>query len=398
MCRILLFVICSCIVVSLCIPELVAQPTDREVTGEEAEPPPASQPKPANMLAGKLLDPAIAHRLQLDSSQRTRIDNAIYEQSQNIAVACAEGATEERFQAIYKACEDKLAGILTATQRAVLDRGPSDKQIRLNFNGQWKEVLQLIADQAGMQLILDAPPPQGIFNFSSLETYSITQALDFINGILISRGYNLTRSSNRRMLHLINLNAPPSNWSFPTEMADKLGERASSEYVSVTHNFSRRVPETVEAAVKQRLEGPFSRTWLAGQDIIVIDRVGVQSRVPEVIRNIRDPDPPPAPRQQERPSRPPPPPVWKTYTIDNEKIDPDFALQAFRQWAGGFRVLRLGNSRTFHISAQTGTHNTIESILKRLESDPAVAVEATESAEKVVPQKNRTTRLYPLKP
>ena len=393
MCRILLFVICSCIVVALCDLELPAQSSEGEVAEREPAPPPAT-PKPANELARKLLDLATANRLQLDSSQRTQIANTIYEQSQKIASAHTEGATEEHFQAIYKEYEGKLAGILTATQRAVLDKGPSDGHIRINFNGPWREVLQLIADQAGMQLVLDAPPPQETFNFSSLETYTITQTLDFINGILITRGYNLTRSSNRKMLHFINLNAPPSNWSFPAESPDKLEDRAVSEFVSVTHNFSRRVPDTVAAAVKP-LGGPFTRTWLAGQNIIVIDRVEIQRRVPGVIRNIRDPDPPQEPRQQERASRPPPPPVWKTYTIDNEKIDPDFVLQTFRQWAGGFRVLRLGDSRTFHISAQTGTHNTHDSLLKRLESDPAVAIDATDA---VTPQEDKTIKLYPIVP
>ena len=394
MCRILCFVICSYTAVALCASELVAQSSESEAT-EEAE----SPPKPANALAGILLDPAVATRLQLDDAQRTRIANTIYEQSQKISAAHTEGATEERFQAIYKEYEDKLANILTAAQRAVLDKGPSDGHIRINFNGQWKEVLQLIADQAGMQLVLDAPPPQGTFNFSSLETYTITQALDFINGILITRGYNLTRSNNRKVLHLIDLNAPPSNWSFPTESPEKLAERATSEYVSVMHNFSRRVPETVETRVKQRFGGPFARTWLAGQNIIVIDRVEVQRRVPNVIEEIANPDQPQEPRRQNRPSRPPPPPVWKTYTIDNEKIDPDFVLQTFRQWAGGFRVLRFGDSRTFHISAQPGVHATHESLLKRLESDPAVATDATtEAAGAVAPPEGKTTRLYPIVP
>ena len=412
--RIILFVIFSCFVCVLCVPVLVAQDQEQHDEAVEEEPAPPPQPaEPANVLARQLLDPVVAGRLRLDNRQRSEIDRIVQQQAEAIARLVIAGATEEQYQAVYKWYEDRLRDLLTTTQRAVLDTNPDNQNIRIRMvfmDRPWRDVLQIIADQAGMQLVLDAPPPAGTHNYSSLETYDLTQVLEHINGVLITRGYNLTRSEDRKKLHLLDLNAPAQPWSLPTEKPDKLGERTPSEYVSVTHNFSRRTPDVVAAAVRGQLGNPFSHYWLAGQDIIVFDRVEVQRRLPNVITNSQqDPRAPDPPRAPDRPPRDPPPPVWKTYTFDNEKIDPEYVLQVFREWAGGFRVLRDGNSRTIHISAQPNVHNQHDGLLKRLESDPALAPDtvpeiapdtATPPAtpQRATPQGNRTIRLVPLVP
>ena len=365
------------------------------------EPTPQPPAEPVNVLAPQLLDPLVAGRLRLDNRQRNDIDRIVQQQAEAIARLVVYGsATEEQYQALYKWYEDKLRDVLTPAQKAVLESNPENQdrqnvRIRMVFvNRPWRDVLQIIADQAGMQLVLDAPPPQGTHNYSSLETYTLPQVLDHINGILITRGYNLTRSEDRKKLHLIDLNAPVQPWSLPTEKPDKLGERTSAEYVCVTHNFSRRTPDVVANAVRGRLGTPFSHYWLAGQEIIVFDRVEIQRNLPNVIRDCQqDPRLPDPPRAPEGPPRPQPSPVWKTYTI-NEKIDPEFALRTFREWAGGFRVLTTPDPRTVRISAQTGVHNNIDGVIKRMESDPALSVEP----ETVTPPANRTVRLVPIVP
>jgi len=397
--RITLFVIFSCLIYVLCVPVLVAQDQEQhEETVEEEPAPPPTPAEPANVLARQLLDPVIAGRIRLDNRQMSEIDRIVQQQAETIARLVIAGATEEQYQAVYKWYEDKLRDLLTTTQRAVLDTNPDNQNVRIRMifvDRPWRDVLQIIADQTGMQLVLDAPPPAGTHNYSSLETYDIAQVLEHINGVLITRGYNLTRSADRKKLHLLDLNAPAQPWSLPTEQPDKLGERTPSEYVSVTYFFSFRAPDTVASAIRSQLGTPFSHSWLAGQNIIVFDRVEIQRRLQGVINNIRDGERPPAPPQPQRPPRDPPPPVWKTYTFDNEKIDPEYVLQVFREWAGGFRVLRDGNSRTIHVSAQPNVHNQHDGLLKRLESDPALAPD-TAAAPPATPQGNRTIRLVPL--
>ena len=407
MCRIILFVIFSCIVSVLCTPVLFAQDQEQHeeaVEGEPESPPPPVQP--ANVLVQQLLDPFVAGKLMLDNRQKSEIDRTIRQQAESISRRAAEGVTEEHYQEIYKWYEDKLRDLLTPAQRAMLETNledqnirPEDRRIRMIFvHLPWGNVLQHIADQAGMQLVLDAPPPAGTHNYSSLETYTLAQVLDHINGVLITRGYNFTRSGDQKKLHLINLNAPVQLWSFPTERPDNLGARASSEFVAVTHNFGRRPADTVAATVRGRINDPFTHTWLAGQNIIVIDRVANQRPLPDVIRSIREPDPIPAPRVPEGPPRPQPPPVWRTYNIDNEKIDPDFIIQSFRQWGSIAGVFRHPELRAIHIYARTGDHNTFEGILRRLESDPALAPSAEATTDTVAPQGNRTIRLHPISP
>jgi len=409
--RIISFVIVSFIVTLLCVRETIGQDgdysaaeqpavatEDEGAAEEEVEPPPVP-PRPANVLTGMLLSPGVSDRLGLDDRQRTDISRILRQQVEEISRFSAAGATEEQFWGIYQRTEDRLRDILTATQRAMLERGLDDQTIRMVFVHQpWRDVLQFIANQTGMQLVLDAPPPAGTFNYSSRETYTITQALDLINDILIPRGYNFTRSGNQRMLHLINLNSPGPNWSLPTERPDNLGARASSEFVSVAHNFSRRTPETVAAAVRGQLGAPFSRYWLAGQNIIVFDRVEVQRRLPNVITNSqRDPDAPPAPRPPQV-QRQPAPPVWRTYTLENERIDPEFVIRTFREWAGGIRVIHQPGAQTIHIYARTGDHNTLEGLLRRLETDAAALSADPDAATPVPQQGNRTIRLHPVTP
>ena len=397
--RITLFVIFSCLIYVLCVPVLVAQDQEQHEEAVEEEPaPPPTPAEPANVLARQLLDPVVAGRIRLDNRQMSEIDRIVQQQAETIARLVIAGATEEQYQAVYKWYEDKLRDLLTTTQRAVLDTNLHNQNTRIRMvfvDRPWRDVLQIIADQTGMQLVLDAPPPAGTHNYSSLETYDIAQVLEHINGVLITRGYNLTRSADRKKLHLLDLNAPAQPWSLPTEQPDKLGERTPSEYVSVTYFFSFRAPDTVASAIRSQLGTPFSHSWLAGQNIIVFDRVEIQRRLQGVINNIRDGERPPAPPQPQRPPRDPPPPVWKTYTFDNEKIDPEYVLQVFREWAGGFRVLRDGNSRTIHVSAQPNVHNQHDGLLKRLESDPALAPD-TAAAPPATPQGNRTIRLVPL--
>jgi len=152
-----------------------------------------------------------------------------------ISNAVANKAPPERFQEIYQQTEEKLSNLLTATQRAVLTQGLERKTIRIVANMQpWREALQYIADQGGYQLIMDAPPP-GTLNYTDPEERTIIEALDLVNGLLISKGYTVVRKD--RILQVLDLSGPIPNWAFPTESPEGQAGRASNEYVSVTHSF-----------------------------------------------------------------------------------------------------------------------------------------------------------------
>jgi hypothetical protein len=66
-----------------------------------------------------------------------------------------------------------------------------DRRFRFMFRyQQWKDVLQWLAEQAEMSLVMDAPPP-GTFNYSDTREYTPEEAIDMLNGVLIVKGYTL---------------------------------------------------------------------------------------------------------------------------------------------------------------------------------------------------------------
>jgi hypothetical protein len=64
-----------------------------------------------------------------------------------------------------------------------------EKSLQFNFQRQpWGEVLQWLADEAELSLVLDAPPP-GSFNNTDAKAISTVEAIDLVNGIHASKGY-----------------------------------------------------------------------------------------------------------------------------------------------------------------------------------------------------------------
>ena len=60
----------------------------------------------------------------------------------------------------------------------------------------WQEVLDWFAEQAGLSLLMESPPP-GTFNYTDTRSYSPAEALDVLNGVLLTKGYTLVRQRAR---------------------------------------------------------------------------------------------------------------------------------------------------------------------------------------------------------
>ena len=75
-----------------------------------------------------------------------------------------------------------------AAQPPAKPEPPKEPKLRFNFRFQkWLDVLEWFADQADLSLVLDAPPP-GTFNYSDTKEYTPTEAIDLLNGILLTKG------------------------------------------------------------------------------------------------------------------------------------------------------------------------------------------------------------------
>ena len=396
--RLAFFIIFSCIVSACCVQELVGQPSEGRARGRGPRadtPPPAqpvdeqpadaqstdeqlaaeeeqaseesaasesvSPPPPPNSLV-QIIHPDKADRLGLTEAQRSEANRIVKVQTIELANAQEAKAPPERFLEIYKQTEEKLLNLLTVTQQAIVKQGFERKEFGFVFSEQpWKDVLQFIANQCGYQLIMDAPP-QGTFSYADREKHTITEILNHINGILITKGYTLVRDN--RVLMLLDLRNPIPNKYFPSVKPEELAGRASNEYVSVQFNLERRNRENVLQGIKPlETNSLYTKVYpLGGNNLLVIADVETLLAIQKVIDSVENPSPP----HREEP-KPPQPSVWKTYTI--EKNDPNKIESIFNEHVTDAKMLRLPDSRELHILARPDQHVQFEAILKMLEED-----------------------------
>jgi type II secretory pathway component GspD/PulD (secretin) len=133
---------------------------------------------------------------------------------------------------------------------------PVDKanvKLKFNFRFQpWGDVLDWFAQQADLSLVMDSPPP-GTLNYTDTREYTPAEALDLMNGVLLTKGYTLVR--RERMLMVVNLEdgIPPNLVPFvPLERIDTLGE---FELATTLFPLGKLMAEDAQAEI-QRLIGP----------------------------------------------------------------------------------------------------------------------------------------------
>ena len=73
-------------------------------------------------------------------------------------------------------------------------------------------MLEWFAEQSDFSLVLDAPPP-GTFNYTDNREYTVPEAIDLINGVLLTKGYTLIRRD--RMLMVLNVDERTAGRSDP---------------------------------------------------------------------------------------------------------------------------------------------------------------------------------------
>ena len=108
------------------------------------------------------------------------------------------------------------------------------------------------AQQAGLSLLMESPPP-GTFNYTDTRTYTPAEALDVLNGVLLTKGYSLVRHG--RMLVVVNLEdgIPPN--LVPDVPLAELDQRGEYELIRVLFPVWNMSPEQAALEV-QPLLGP----------------------------------------------------------------------------------------------------------------------------------------------
>lgn len=246
------------------------------------------KPTPAPSIYLRLSEEATVTALQLTDEQKTSITQIITEL--NTALE-AEDADKP---ALTKAAGQKLEAVLTALQQKQLEELFAPK-LKFNFRLQkWEAVLDWMADEAGLSLVMD-DVPEGAFNYSDSKEYTPTEAIDLLNGWLLTKGFTLVR--RERLLMCLNLKEGLPEGAIPRIPLEELAERGRFEFVSVLIPLTGRPAESVVEEVTPLL-GTYgeAQALAATGQLLVTDSVSSIRRIETIVEKIPLPTskPPPA--------------------------------------------------------------------------------------------------------
>jgi len=296
--------------------------------------------------------------LTLSAEQKGRIAELLEERT--TALAEATGATDEQRAAITEASDEKLAAVLSEVQLGDFLGKPVETRMQFSFRFQkWDDVLIWFAEQAEMSLVLRAPPP-GTFNYSDTREYTPREAIDMLNGVLITKGFTLIRRG--RMLMVIDLVDGIPDGLVQQVPLDDVDKHGKFEFVKVQFPLGRRSPEAVEAAIKPLLSQYHKIVLVtATQTVLVTDMAGIMRTVGEVIEAISEPKPPdPQPKP-----RPPEYPELRTYEL--KTADPDTVVSVLSKLISSAQVSVDPNTDMLNAYATPSQHNVVAKIVEQME-------------------------------
>ncbi|MEZ6051928.1 MAG: secretin N-terminal domain-containing protein [Planctomycetaceae bacterium] len=172
-----------------------------------------------------------------------------------------------------------------STARDQTPRGDNGPTLSFNFRyAPWSIVLQRFADVAGLTLDLNDVPP-GTFNHYDDKQYTVTEALDVLNGYLLARGYVLVRRDNFLVSLNIDQGIPPN--LVPTIDASELLNRGRNELLTVVFPLAGADVNLVAGEV-EKLKGPQGTVvgMTATNSLIVTDIGSNLRRIQSMLQNV----------------------------------------------------------------------------------------------------------------
>ena len=233
---------------------------------------------PVNFL--ELQKPEVAAALSLTAEQKTQVEQILAEKAAN----AKEGDDASRLTA-EAAANDKLKAVLTEEQQRLFSSVFGGKKLRFNFRNQkWPDVLDWIAREADLSLVMEVPPP-GTFSYSDSKDYSTAESIDLINGWLLTKGFTLVR--RERMLMCLDLKAGLPEGAVPRITADELDTRSRFEFVSVLIPLEGRSADSVLTEVKPLL-GAYGKAEALNQtqQLLIYDTAQTLRLIREIVERI----------------------------------------------------------------------------------------------------------------
>ncbi len=172
-----------------------------------------------------------------------------------------------------------------------------EKDLTLNFNkATWEEVLQWMAKEAELSLQYDTYPI-GTFTYRDpYRTYTVGEALDIMNGVLLNKAYRLIR--RQRSLMVIDLGNGESAdvvRALLRELAElvspeDLDKRGELELLKCLFMLSRLSPEEAQREIGLLIgpEGSTVPLGSAGQ-ILVTETAGKLRLIRDMLKRVEDP-------------------------------------------------------------------------------------------------------------
>ncbi|MBQ9873114.1 MAG: hypothetical protein IJM30_01505, partial [Thermoguttaceae bacterium] len=358
--------------------------------------PPAPEPSVAVELApsfdpkksySRLLYPAVATRVGLSEEQKRRINELMSERAQKLGKA-----TKEEWNNITLESEKALEAVLTPEQNDRFKRGTTEKTIVFHFSKErWVDVLNWIAGECGLQLVMNAPP-QGTFTYSDKTPYAPKDALDVLNSSLTFKGYTLFRYNDMLILHDFHTGSLPLQY-LPKITPEDLPNQNKFDYVALTIPLERRNMAAVRTTIAPFM-GPYcTLRSQGGNSLMVVDTVNALREIYAAAMSVHNPDPTPEERErirrgpgQNNPPTPPETPTWRAYEL--EGISYQSLQEQIEVFAPSAKPLYNPQSDTLHYLAVPSVLNVIDGLVEKLKegADPAKnAIVKTYSLDPVTP-------------
>ena len=164
-----------------------------------------------------------------------------------------------------------------------------DVELHFNFRHQpWTDVLEWFATQADLSLQMDTVPP-GTLNYRDNRAYTPAEALDLLNGVLLTKGYTLVR--RHRLLMVINEeDGVPPEFVELVSLAD-LEQRGEFELVKCLFHLAKMEVTEAEQEIT-KLVGPTGSVVALprSQQLLVTEMAGRMRTIQEVIERIENPE------------------------------------------------------------------------------------------------------------
>lgn len=182
----------------------------------------------------------------------------------------------------------EIAGVKPDPRAEASVTSDKDKRLRFNFRyAPWKDVLEWFAQQADFSLVMDAPP-HGTFNYTDSRSYSTAEAIDLLNGVLLTKGYTIIRRGRMILIHNLEEEINPN--SVAQIVPDDLEGKGEYELVCCLFTLNKMTPEDAELEIRKLL-GPQGKLIVlkTSRQVYVTETAGKLRLIQRVIQAVENP-------------------------------------------------------------------------------------------------------------